>query len=82
MTAFLQEGGLTPDLAAGAVRLPPEVLERDPYAPFVLGGGVFALGKASRAALRVAFFDMMLCRSPLFARGDRPDDVASCHDAH
>jgi hypothetical protein len=46
-------------------------------------GGVLALGKASRAALRVSFLDMILRRAPLcLAFGDSPNDISPGHDAH
>ena len=65
VTARLTLGGLFPDrvklLEAPA---PLGVAGLRDRAPYVLpdGGGVFALGKACLAALRVAFFDILYGR--------------------
>ncbi len=71
-------GGLAAGLAPG----------RAPVLVPALGAGAFALGKASRAALRVSFLDILLRRSLVLLLpsrlllGDGPDDVAAGHDAH
>ena len=60
---FLMLAGFGTSLAGAAPRLPAEGFGRARYAD-LSGGGVFALGKACLAALRVAFLDMILSCHP------------------
>ncbi len=60
---FLTLAGFGISLTGALPRLPAEDFGRARYADLA-GGGVFALGKACLAALRVAFLDMILSCHP------------------